>query len=115
MRCMKNAADLLRRVGMHPKYKGYAYLLLMLQRTQTEPEAMYNISAALYPMVMQRYGVSRAAVERCVRFAIQRTWESGNADMLHELFGAYEMGYKPTISEFIAVMTECIMCHRGRK
>lgn len=115
MRCMKNAADLLRKVGMHPKYKGYAYVLVMLQKTQVEPEAMYNISSVLYPLVMQRYGVSRAAVERCIRFAIQRTWESGNASILEELFGAYEMGCVPTTSEFIAVMTECIMCRRVKK
>lgn len=34
----------------------------------------YNISTEPYPMVMKRYRVSRAAVERCVRFAVQRTW-----------------------------------------
>lgn len=115
MRCMRNAANLLRNVGMHPKYKGYAYMLLMLQKTQEQPEVMYNISGGLYPAVMERYGVSQAAVERCIRFAIRRTWESGNTDMLKELFGAYETGCVPTTGEFIAVMTECIMCRRGRK
>lgn len=115
MRCMRNAANLLRTVGMHPKYKGYAYILLMLQKTQVEPETMYNISSGLYPLVMERYGVSQAAVERCIRFAIRRTWEIGNVEMLEELFSAYETGCIPTTSEFIAVMTECIICRRVRK
>ena len=115
MRCMRNAANLLRTVGMHPKYKGYAYVLLMLQRTQIEPESMYNISSGLYPMVMEKYGVSRAAVERCVRFAIKRTWETGNVQRLEELFGDYETGCIPTNREFIAVMTECIICRRTGK
>lgn len=115
MRCMKNAANLLRTVGMHPKYKGYAYVLLMLQRTQVEPESMYNISSVLYPLVTEKYGVTQAAVERCIRFAIRRTWETGNIGMLEEIFGAYETGCIPTTGEFIAVMTECILCRRGRK
>lgn len=40
MRCMKNAANPLRTVGMHPKYKGYAYILLTPERTQAEPETI---------------------------------------------------------------------------
>lgn len=90
-------------------------MLLMLQMTQKEPEAIYKISSLLYPIVMEKYGVSRAAVERCLRFAIQRTWESGNEKMLNELFGAYETGCVPTTGEFIAVLTESIIYHRVAK
>ena len=40
MRCMKNAANPLRTVGMHPKYKGYAHILLMPEITQMEHETI---------------------------------------------------------------------------
>ena len=33
-------ADVLRELGMQPKYKGYAYLLFILQQTEAKPELM---------------------------------------------------------------------------
>lgn len=63
-------------------------------------------------MVMQYYDVSIAGVERNIRFAINKTWEEGNQAAIHRYFGAYETGYAPTNSEFIAVLIECIQYDR---
>ena len=102
----KRPAEVLRSIGMHPKYKGYAYILCILRTTQHNPSLIYNLSRELYPLVMNEYGVSMAGVERNIRFAIRRTWEEGNHGVLETLFGAYEMDWIPTNSEFIAVITE---------
>ena len=108
----KNAANMLRAVGMHPKYKGYAYLLCILETTGSEPERLYRGAAEAYERVANKFGTRQGAVERCMRFAIRRTWENGNIKALRELFGAYDTNYVPTISEFMAVLTEGICCGR---
>ena len=38
----RSAANMLRAVGMHPKYKGYAYVLCILEKTGMEPERLYG-------------------------------------------------------------------------
>lgn len=108
----RSAANMLRAVGMHPKYKGYAYVLCILEKTGMEPERLYGSAGEMYRLVEEKFGIKRAAMERCIRFAIQRTWETGN-DKLKELFGAYDVCCMPTITEFLAVMTEGLCCGRG--
>jgi len=97
---------------MHPKYKGYAYVLCMLDVICATPNIMHELTADLYPAVMARFGVSRAAVERGVRFVIEKTWEQGNAVELLRIFGAYKTGWVPTNGEFIAVLSEYMLCER---
>ena len=106
----RNAANMLRAVGMHPKYK--AYVLCILEKTGMEPERLYGSAGEMYRLVEEKFGIKRAAMERCIRFAIQRTWDTGN-DKLKELFGAYDVCCMPTITEFLAVMTEGLCCGRG--
>ena len=119
----RSAANMLRAVGMHPKYKGYAYVLCILEKTGMEPERLYGSgegmfhrlygsAGEMYRLVEEKFGIKRAAMERCIRFAIQRTWDTGN-DKLKELFGAYDVCCMPTITEFLAVMTEGLCCGRG--
>lgn len=108
----KNAASLLRAIGMLPKYKGYWFLLYILEIAVEDPLAAHNISARLYPRVCNRFGVSCAQVERNIRFAIRRTWETDATGYMHALFRNYSITYVPTNSEFIAVMTECLIFGR---
>ena len=70
----RSAANMLRAVGMHPKYKGYAYVLCILEKTGMEPERLYGSAGEMYRLVEEKFGIKRAAMERCIRFAIQRTW-----------------------------------------
>jgi hypothetical protein len=93
---------------MHPKYKGYAYVHHILSLTQQRPEYMYHLTTQLYPRVAQRFGVTQTSVERNIRFAIKRTWESGNKSELRRLFCVYDVKWIPTNSEFISVLTEAI-------
>ncbi|MEG1547705.1 MAG: sporulation initiation factor Spo0A C-terminal domain-containing protein [Clostridia bacterium] len=102
------AADVLRAIGMHPKYRGYAYMMRILRITRDYPERVYCASGELYPIVANEFGVSIASVERNVRFAIKRTWECGKKVELKRLFQVYDTDYVPTNCEFIAVITECL-------
>ena len=105
-------ADILRSLGMHPKYKGYTYILFILQLTQLHPTYIYSMNEILYKTTAQEFGVSVVSVERNIRFVIKRTWEFGNAAELMRLFDVYDAKYAPTNGEFIAVLTECLISER---
>ncbi len=107
-------ADVLREIGMQPKYKGYAYVLFILQQTEAHPELMYNLSKGVYPMTMRRFCISRQNLERNIRFAIKRTWETGNKRAIRKIFGPYALQDRPSITEFITILTECMICKRTK-
>ncbi len=99
----------LRAVGMHPKYVGYGYCLYIFQLTQENPDHVYRLPKAVYPLVMERFGCTRSAMDRSIRFAIERTWASGNRALLTRLFDVFGTGWAPTNTEFISVMTDFIL------
>ena len=107
-------ADVLHEIGMQPKYKGYAYVLFLLQQTEPHPELMYNLSQGLYPLAMRHFQITRQNLERNIRFAIKRTWEVGNKAAIRRIFGAYAVQDAPSVAEFITILTECMLCKRTR-
>ena len=100
-----SAFDVLKNIGMHPKYKGFKCILDILRITCDNSECVYQMSRMVYPILTEKYGCTKSSIERNIRFAILRTWESGNAETLKEFFGAYVRGWVPTNAEFIAVVT----------
>jgi two-component system response regulator (stage 0 sporulation protein A) len=108
----RNVAEVLRAIGMSPKYKGYCYLLFMLGYAHMNPEHVYSSSSALYPAAMEHFGLSRKNLERNIRFAIERAWENPVNPGMQELFRTYDITYVPTIREFISIVTECICFRR---
>ena len=55
----RSAANMLRAVGMHPKYKGYAYVLCILEKTGMEPERLYGSAGEMYRLVEEKFGIKR--------------------------------------------------------
>lgn len=99
----------LRAIGMHPKYAGYGYSLAILRITHRHPEYIYRLPKMVYPRIMELFGCTRSALDRNIRFAIERTWENGNQALLSKLFGAFGTNWTPTYIEFISVMTDFIL------
>lgn len=103
-------AAALRAIGMHPKYVGYGCSVEILKHTLAHPESVYRLKQAVYPHIMELFGCSRAALDRNIRFAISRTWESGNRQLLSRLFSAsFHGNWIPTNTEFISVMTDYLL------
>ena len=98
-------AKLLRSLGMLPKYRGYAYLLYIFKMTTEHPEYIYQLSKTVYPLVMENFKIGKTSVERNIRFAIKRAWESGDKDELDRWFGKRRDGWPPTNAEFISTLT----------
>lgn len=102
-------AMLLQKVGMHPRYKGYAYVYLILTIIQEHPEYLYNMRSLVYPKLAERYNCTQAGIERNIRFAVQRTFERGDRQMLARLFRNNPSEWPPTNTEFIAIMSQCLL------
>lgn len=101
-------AMLLQRIGMHPRYKGYAYVYLILTIIEEHPEHLYNLRSLVYPRLTEHFNCTQAGIERNIRFAVQRTFERGDSAMLARLFrNAGE--WPPTNTEFIAVLAQCLI------
>lgn len=58
---------------------------------------------------MEKFGCTRSALDRNIRFAIERTWENGNQAQLQQLFGAFGTNWIPTNTEFISVLTDFML------
>lgn len=106
------AAEMLRAIGMSPKYKGYAYILFMLRLISENPARTQNLSLMLYQAVCARFRVSVATVERNVRFTIRRTWERDEDGRMRRLFQSYGISYVPTNRECVCVLADR-MLHGG--
>ncbi len=102
-------AMLLQKIGMHPRYKGYAYVYLILTIIEEHPEYLYNMRSFVYPRLTERYQCSQAGIERNIRFAVQRTFERGDRQMLTRLFRNNASEWPPTNTEFIAVLAQCLL------
>ncbi|MDD4075332.1 MAG: sporulation initiation factor Spo0A C-terminal domain-containing protein [Eubacteriales bacterium] len=106
----KIAAETLRNVGISPKYKGYVYALYMLCLSMDDFTRVHNMTTQLYGFTCEKYNANPGAVERNIRFAIRRAWESDQSGAMHRLFQSYGIYYTPTNREFIAVLSD-YMCH----
>ncbi|HWQ59311.1 MAG TPA: sporulation initiation factor Spo0A C-terminal domain-containing protein [Clostridia bacterium] len=102
-------AMLLQKIGMHPRYKGYAYVYLILSIIQEHPEYLYNMRSLVYPKLSERYQCTQAGIERNIRFAVQRTFERGDRQILSRLFRSSASEWPPTNTEFIAVLSQCLL------
>ena len=102
-------AMLLQKVGMHPRYKGYAYVYLILTLIEEHPEYLYNMRSFVYPKLEERFKCTQAGIERNIRFAVQRTFERGDRQMLLRLFHDNVNEWPPTNTEFIAILSQCLL------
>lgn len=93
---------ILRQIGMPAKLKGYKYLREAICLAVEKPDVVNNIMTALYPHIAQKYNSDELSVERAMRYAIKRAWDSGSMSMLKSCFGyAEKISKKPTNSELI--------------
>ena len=72
-----------------------------------DAENLHSVTKLLYPAVAKMHNTTAARVERAIRHSIEVTWNRGNADAIHILFGFRPNNHpKPTNSEFIAIITD---------
>ena len=98
------------RMKMPISINGFVYLQDAMELVMEQPEAARNVTAMLYPAIAALHRVPPACVERCIRTAIEQTFERGDMDFLYPHFGHAVRANtgKPTNSEFIAILAEMV-------
>lgn len=91
--------------GVTPKSNGYRYLttaILLLLESRPGGIAMCK----LYKKVGEVHEVSASSVERCMRFAVTRTYDLNGLSLINELYNAMIITEAPTLSDFIMYIVE---------
>ncbi len=107
-------AEELNGLGMSHKIKGHQACrtaVAMILEAGFRPEIRF-----VYEAVAERLKTDRANVERNIRYAVEKTWETGDWEAIDRVFGYTvdrERG-KPTNSEFLFLIAERVK-NRMRK
>lgn len=94
-------------LGFSPQLVGTKYLMYMLMIKCSGLRMSLN---SIYSFIADKFNTTPKAVERAVRYSIERAWMIGDITMQFKIFGySVDAGRgKPTNSEFIARLCECI-------
>lgn len=86
--------------------KGFYYLMDAICFAIEEPHLLQQVVGGLYAKVAQQYNTSPANIERCIRSAVEQTFERGNPRRLNPIFGSFirPNSGKPTNGDFISVL-----------
>jgi len=98
------------RMKMPVSINGFVYLQDAIELVMAQPEATRNVMAMLYPAIGVKHHVPSTCVERCIRTAIEKTFERGDMDFLYPHFGhaIRPNTGRPANGEFIAILAEMV-------
>ena len=103
---MNLAEEVLTALGVPPRLKGRKCLQTAIAQGACSPCLLQSLRDRLYPFLAEQISSTPAAVERCIRTAIELTWLKGNLSEIQSLFGFTvdpDKG-KPTNAECIAAL-----------
>ncbi len=95
--------ELLDTLGVNPAFKGRSYIAWLLDRIIPSPWLENELTSTLYPACASVYRTTPAAVERCVRHAVEELFTRGSMEGIERYFGTTvdpERG-KPTNRAFL--------------
>lgn len=103
--------EALHAIGMPPQLLGYEYLRMAIIETVKESGRLHGITTQLYPLIAKEYDSTPAKVERSIRHAIETTWNRTSTNAIQKVFGygITAENSRPTNSEFIALMMNCVL------
>lgn len=102
----KKIYEVLNELGVPCSIAGRDYLGFAIETAYTK--GRISITKELYPAVANAFDVSSRNVERCIRHAIERVFDSGNVKVINKFFGnttSFKTG-KLTNSDFIYGLAE---------
>lgn len=102
--------NMLRELGVPAHLRGYRYMVTAIQAVMEDEKMLECVTKVLYPLIAKEHGSTASRVERALRHAVEVAWNRGSSEAQDRLFGntvSTRRG-KPTNSEFIAVVSNCI-------
>ena len=109
--------EVIHEIGVPAHIKGYQYLREAIILTIGDMEIINAVTKVLYPAVAKKYGTTPSRVERAIRHAIEVAWDRGDLETLQKFFGytVSNIKGKPTNSEFIAMIADCLSLRRKQQ
>lgn len=106
----KEISMLLMSTGMSPALKGFDYIIDSVEMINENREFLYSITNLLYPTLAEKYKCTPSSVERCIRHAIEKSFENARASIIEKIFGnTYNFAKgKPTNAEYLGALAEQI-------
>lgn len=81
--------DLLKTLGMPQYLHGYEYITLAIKLCVHDPSYTDTITSRLYPDVGAAFdNAKKARVERCIRLAVESTFNNGDLRNIERMFGS---------------------------
>ena len=101
-------------VGVPAHIKGYQYVREAIVIAVQDMDVINAVTKVLYPEVAKKFSTTPSRVERAIRHAIEVAWDRGDVETLQKFFGYTVSGIKgkPTNSEFIAMIADCLSLRR---
>ena len=109
--------DIIHEIGVPAHIKGYQYLREAIILTINDMEMINAVTKVLYPTVAKKFDTTPSRVERAIRHAIEVAWDRGDIEVLQKFFGytVSNIKGKPTNSEFIAMIADCLSLRRKQE
>ncbi len=106
--------DIIHEIGVPAHIKGYQYLREAIILTINNMDMINAVTKVLYPEVAKKFSTTPSRVERAIRHAIEVAWDRGDIETLQKFFGytVSNIKGKPTNSEFIAMIADCLSLRR---
>lgn len=101
---MRSIDELLQKMGIGARYRGYWYSLEAIRMAMENPERLLSTKKQIYEPIAEQYHTSWENVERSIRTIIKVYWNRGNHAILEAIAGR-ELEYKPTVCEFIDIVS----------
>lgn len=104
------ARKFLLRMKMPMTVHGFVYILDASELLLARPDYFQNLVDGLYTDIGLLHGKTYQTIERCIRNAVEKTFERGDVTFLYEHFGdrVRERTGKPTNGDFLTDLTEMI-------
>ncbi len=106
--------EIIHEIGVPAHIKGYQYLREAIILTINDMDIINAVTKVLYPAVAKKFNTTPSRVERAIRHAIEVAWDRGDIEVLQKFFGytVSNIKGKPTNSEFIAMIADCLSLRR---
>lgn len=100
-------SKILKDIGIFPNVKGYYYLKDAISAVMVDRNSLELVTKILYPNIATKYKTTAARVERAIRNAIEKAWNSRSEDDNSLLSTLCKCKNKrPTNLELIAIVAE---------
>ena len=100
-------SEFIRKLGIRPNLKGYAYLKYAIPYILENMYVVDAITKELYPEIARIFNTQAKNVERDIRHCIDISWKASE-DVYRNTFG-YEFRKRPTNKEFIHALIDYIV------